>query len=914
MGSVLDRLTRYFVPTPPLPPTLTQPLWAPPALSVAASAPRVALTAAGQVPSIADTGPPLNQRPPFPAEWEAQAWGYYRHCGEARQAVGWLASAVSRCHLYIGEVPRAANTDPDPVLEPGIAGDVLAELHDGPIGQAAMLKRLAIHLLVPGATWLVGYPDPTVPAGEPEKTRWSVVSRKEWQQATEKTVRLKLPDHPAMAADGWVQLPADKVAFVPIYSPDPEDATYATSAFEAALETLDELKGLSRRVGADIQSRLVGAGVFPIPESATLMQAAGSEGANLQVDPFVQAFFEAAKRAIANPDDPSACLPIMFRVADETIANLKHLTFSTPFDAQLPVLREAARRTLAADLDIPASVVLGVDDLNHWCTLPDVEIMTAGGWKTHDQLSVGELVLTLNHDTGLSEWQPLLAVNTWHVTDEPMVAITGRRHSSVTTRAHRWPILHGRDHQHRRWTTSGDLLAQGSPDPDQQRYDYLTLSAPHADLPTTAKYDDAFVELLAWFFTEGRADPRAGRRVPQVTLYQSHRINPDNVARIRRALSTLYGPESTTLDKGGRYATGESVARRARARQLRHQGVKVAAIAARLRVSETMIYQYLRRDARVRDEMPRWRTLQLPNGMTRFVLNAAAAEQILAHAPARVVPPSFVRELTAAQLELFIDTAIRGDGHYLGTARTPIISQKNPAMLDALELAAILSGRSTYRYDHTSDGATATGPRPKTQHVLAMSRRTTFAPRGRNLDERTHSGTIWCPTTANGTWLARHEGTVFYTGNSAWAVQDDAVRAHIGPLISQICVAITLKILWPALRAAKVPDPETMCVWWDASAITQRPDRSNVVIAAATSTPPIISPRAARRELAFDEADAPDDEGTTADEGETPEGGVPEEEGGQPEPGQTPAPPASPGGQPEPEPPPAQRRRDLVPV
>lgn len=29
------------------------------------------------------------------------------------------------------------------------------------------------------------------------------------------------------------------------------------------------------------------------------------------------------------------------------------------------------------------------------------------------------------------------------------------------------------------------------------------------------------------------------------------------------------------------------------------------------------------------------------------------------------------------------------------------------------------------------------------------------------------TGTVWCPTTPNGTWLCRHDGTVFFTGNSA---------------------------------------------------------------------------------------------------------------------------------------------------
>jgi hypothetical protein len=88
---------------------------------------------------------------------------------------------------------------------------------------------------------------------------------------------------------------------------------------------------------------------------------------------------------------------------------------------------------------------------------PNLEVVTADGWKAHEQLSVEEQVLTLNHETGLSEWQPLLAVNIWDVVNEPMVGIRGRGHSSVTTLNHRWPTLSTRPHRAARdrvWDTS----------------------------------------------------------------------------------------------------------------------------------------------------------------------------------------------------------------------------------------------------------------------------------------------------------------------------------------------------------------------------------------------------------------------------------------------------------------------------
>jgi hypothetical protein len=39
-----------------------------------------------------------------------------------------------------------------------------------------------------------------------------------------------------------------------------------------------------------------------------------------------------------------------------------------------------------------------------------------------------------------------------------------------------------------------------------------------------------------------------------------------------------------------------------------------------------------------------------------------------------------------------------------------------------------------------------------------------------------YKGIVWCPTTPNGTWLARRNGTVYWTGNSAGASGDDSAK------------------------------------------------------------------------------------------------------------------------------------------
>ncbi|GAA3244021.1 hypothetical protein GCM10010468_82160 [Actinocorallia longicatena] len=380
------------------------------------------------------------------------------------------------------------------------------------------------------------------------------------------------------------------------------------------------------------------------------------------------------------------------------------------------------------------------------------------------------LVLTLNHGTGLSEWQPLLAVSVFDVADEPMAKIDGRRHTSVTTLAHRWPVVSGTwTKRTNGWRTSADLMAKAAVTPaSQDIYERLVLAAPSADLPTEPKYSDALVETVAWYYTEGDLGERPGRHTPRVAISQSHLINPENVARIGQALTVLFGPESDAFDKGGRYASGESIDRRAAAKALRADSPKMSAneIGRRLGVSGVMAGKYLRDDARIRDGRPRWRKVLASGGrMTRFKLNAAA-EVVLEHAPSRIVSLDFIRSLTSSQLELFLDVSVRGDGYLMG-GTTMVFSQKDPRMVEAFELAAILSGRSPRRSQHVGIGASADGPRTKVQESVIVSGKTFFSAKSRHLSQETHTGILWCPTTANGTWLAQHHGDAFYTGNSS---------------------------------------------------------------------------------------------------------------------------------------------------
>lgn len=88
----------------------------------------------------------------------------------------------------------------------------------------------------------------------------------------------------------------------------------------------------------------------------------------------------------------------------------------------------------------------------------------------------------------------------------------------------------------------------------------------------------------------------------------------------------------------------------------------------------------------------------------------------------------------------------------------------------------------------------------------------------------------------------------------AWAIGEDAFKSHVAPDVELICAALTVGYLRPRL-AAMGEDPAGWAVWYDASEVVQRPDKSAHAGEAYDRLE--ISPEAYRRELGFDEADAP---------------------------------------------------------
>jgi len=90
-----------------------------------------------------------------------------------------------------------------------------------------------------------------------------------------------------------------------------------------------------------------------------------------------------------------------------------------------------------------------------------------------------------------------------------------------------------------------------------------------------------------------------------------------------------------------------------------------------------------------------------------------------------------------------------------------------------------------------------------------------------------------------------------------WQLEEGAIRTYITPDVEIITHGLTTGYLHPRMRAAGIEDYEDWVVWYDASELMVRPDKSDNAKDVYDRFE--LSGTALRRETGFDEDDAPDD-------------------------------------------------------
>lgn len=305
-----------------------------------------------------------------PTEWQHDAWRLYDLIGAARFVANTVANAISRCRLYIAEL------DPE-------TGEILGDADDprlrpftaSPFGTGERrrenIRLAALNLFVAGEYYQVG----EAPRRPGERDRWYIVSGFDFEKKKGGVGGNVLKcDRPPMAGGDQATLePPTKDeqgrevkgrdVISRVWTPHPKHAKEADSPFRAAIPDLNILNTIKKREGAELDSRLAGAGILFIPDSFDLPAKNGNPGT---VQDLMDELVEIAGEVINDPSHPSSIVPYIMKVRGEDIEKVKLINFWSELSEALGDLSERKIRALAQAFDAPVETLEGTGNTNHW--------------------------------------------------------------------------------------------------------------------------------------------------------------------------------------------------------------------------------------------------------------------------------------------------------------------------------------------------------------------------------------------------------------------------------------------------------------------------------------------------------------------------------------------------------------------
>lgn len=284
--------------------------------------------------------------------WQQEVWRLYDIIGELRFAANWIGSAVSRVRVYVAQVDKNGRVQQE-TKKPKVAA-IAENLFGSPAAQSEALRMMGINLTVAGDCYIVGRGAVTVN----DTDEWYVVScseLKRWRGNIQQ-----------MNPDGSKEtLDLDKDIVIRVWTPHPRRALWADSPTRAAMPMLWEIERLTRYVFAQIDSRLVSAGLLPIPKDVSFPDE-GNDVVIPGAEGLTQALMKAGTRSLRGEGTAAGVMPTIVEMPMEALGKIELIQFASELSKQALDLRAEAIRRFALAMDIAPEILTGTGDANHW--------------------------------------------------------------------------------------------------------------------------------------------------------------------------------------------------------------------------------------------------------------------------------------------------------------------------------------------------------------------------------------------------------------------------------------------------------------------------------------------------------------------------------------------------------------------
>lgn len=284
--------------------------------------------------------------------WQQEVWRLYDIIGELHFAANWVGAACSRVRIYVADVDKNGRVQQE-TKKPKVAA-IAENLFGSPAAMSEALRMLAINLTVAGDCYIVG----RGAVRDSDADEWYVVSCTELQRWRGNVYQL-YPDGTKDALD------LDRDIVIRVWTPHPRRSLWADSPTRAAMPMLWEIERLTRYVFAQIDSRLVSAGMVPIPKEASFpddgndVPIPGAEG-------LTQAMMKAGSRSLKGEGTAAGVVPMFVEMPTDALGKIELISFGSELSKQALDLRSEAIRRFALAMDIAPEILTGTGDSNHW--------------------------------------------------------------------------------------------------------------------------------------------------------------------------------------------------------------------------------------------------------------------------------------------------------------------------------------------------------------------------------------------------------------------------------------------------------------------------------------------------------------------------------------------------------------------
>lgn len=366
------------------------------------------------------------------------------------------------------------------------------------------------------------------------------------------------------------------------------------------------------------------------------------------------------------------------------------------------------------------------------CVSEDTEILTDSGWKTYDQISVGENILTFDHKSENLIYQPIQRIVCYPYKGI-MINLKSKSIDALLTPRHR-------------------VLQQRYDTPRRKYKDYefrfAINSKPYTRIPVAGIFEgnsngfsDDFIRLLAWVITEGNISIQHSKLKDcrTICIVQSE-VNVPYVQEIRQVIEII-NKEIMIVGSNGKY--GGIISR---------EGDQFSLISRRGKKHYIKGYN----EHTTSGKNGRVHTFHLSDKISQKIINTLING-------IHFIPRTLLN-LSQRQLNILYDTLMKGDGsireYTTRVSKQPRkggsnFVQKREKTIDSFQELCIKIGKRSVKARNTNGLYTAS---ISNKNWVQLSK-------PRNINKILYEGIVWCVTVENSTWIARRNGRIFITGN-----------------------------------------------------------------------------------------------------------------------------------------------------